>query len=151
MAARALGWGMRVGVVQYIKGSWKTGEEQFFRRFPDEVRFEVMGEGFTWDTQDRSRDIAKVRAAGEMSLAMLADETLDFVLLDELNVAIDCGYIAVEEVVAGLKARPRDKHVCVTGRGARPELIAAADLVTEMQAVKHPFDAGIKAQRGVDF
>lgn len=151
MIARALGWGMKIGVVQFIKGAWATGEEAFFSRFPDQVRFEVMGEGFTWDTQNRARDIEKVRAAWERSLQMLHDPALDLVVLDELNIAIGCDYIGAEEVAAALLARPRDKHVMITGRGARPELIAIADLVTEMKPVKHPFDAGIKAQRGVDF
>ncbi len=151
MVARSLGWGHRVGVVQYIKGAWATGEQQFFSRFPDQVRFEVMGEGFTWDTQDRSRDIAKVRAAWEMSVAMMSDPALDLVVLDELNIAIGFDYIGVEEVVAWLKDRPRDKSVCITGRGARPELIEIADLVTEMALIKHPFDAGVKAQKGVDY
>lgn len=151
MVCRALGWGHRVGIVQYIKGKWITGERQFFKRFPDQVRYEVMGEGFTWDTQDRERDIAAARAAWALSLEMIADPTLNFVLLDELNIALRYDYLDVEEVVAGLKGRPAEKHVCVTGRNARPELIAIADTVTEMTLVKHPFDAGIKAQRGVDF
>jgi cob(I)alamin adenosyltransferase len=139
MVARALGWNQKVGIVQYIKGKWITGEGQFFRRFPGEVRFEVMGEGFTWDTQDRSRDIAAAKAAWAVSMEMLHDPKLDLVLLDELNIALRYA------------ARPRDKHVIVTGRNAKPELIAIADLVTEMTLVRHPFDAGIKAQRGIDF
>ena len=151
MVCRALGWGHRVGIIQYIKGKWITGERQFFKRFPDQVRYEVMGEGFTWVTQDRERDIAAARAAWAVSLEMIADPTLNFVLLDELNIALRYDYLDIEEVVAGLKGRPAQKHVCVTGRNARPELIAIADTVTEMTLVKHPFDAGIKAQRGVDF
>jgi len=151
MVCRALGWGMRVGVVQYIKGKWITGERQFFKKFPDQVRYAVMGEGFTWETQDRERDIAAARAAWDVSLEMVADPTLNFVLLDELNIALRYEYLDIEEVVAGLKARPADKHVCVTGRNAKPELIAIADTVTEMTLVKHPFEVGIKAQRGVDF
>ena len=151
MVARSLGWGHRIGVVQYIKGAWTTGEQQFFSRFPDQVRFEVMGEGFTWDTQDRTRDIAKVRDAWNVSVEMMSDPALDLVVLDELNIAIGMDYIGVEEVTAWLQARPRDKSVCITGRGARPELIAIADLVTEMTLVKHPFDAGVKAQKGVDY
>lgn len=151
MVARSLGWGHRVGVVQYIKGAWATGEQQFFARFPDQVRFEVMGEGFTWDTQDRTRDIAKVREAWDMSVEMMSDPALDLVVLDELNIALGFDYIGIDEVVAWLKDRPRDKSVVVTGRGARPELIAIADLVTEMTLVKHPFDVGGKAQKGVDY
>jgi cob(I)alamin adenosyltransferase len=151
MVARALGWGQKVGIVQYIKGKWITGERQFFRKFPDQVRYEVMGEGFTWDTQDRSRDIAAARAAWATSLEMIADPTLDLVLLDELNIALRYDYLDIHEVVAGLVARPEGKHVCVTGRNAKPQLLAAADLVTEMTLVKHPFEAGVKAQRGIDF
>ena len=151
MVARALGWGQRVGVVQYIKGKWITGERQFFRKFPDQVRYEVMGEGFTWDTQDRARDIAAAEAAWAISLEMIADQTLDLVLLDELNIALRYDYLDIDAVVAGLKARPQGKHVCVTGRNAKPELLAAADLVTEMTLVKHPFEQGVKAQRGIDF
>lgn len=151
MVARALGWGQRVGVVQYIKGKWITGERQFFRNFPDQVRYEVMGEGFTWDTQDRARDIAAAEAAWATSLEMIADPTLDLVLLDELNIALRYDYLDIHAVVAGLTARQQGKHVCVTGRNARPELLAAADLVTEMTLVKHPFDQGVKAQRGIDF
>jgi cob(I)alamin adenosyltransferase len=151
MIARALGWGYKVGVVQYIKGKWITGERQFYARFPDQVRYAVMGEGFTWDVADRERDIAAARAAWVKSLEMIADPELRLVVLDELNIALRYDYLDLAEVMAGLKARPSDKHVCVTGRNAPPELIAAADLVTEFQAVRHPFDQGFKAQRGIDF
>jgi cob(I)alamin adenosyltransferase len=151
MVARALGWGQRVGVVQYIKGKWITGERRFFARFPDQIRFEIMGEGFTWDTQDRARDIAAAEAAWTKSVEMIADPELDFVLLDELNVALRYDYLDLGKVVETLKNRPRDKHICVTGRDAKPELMEIAELVTEMRMVKHPFQQGIKAQRGVDF
>jgi cob(I)alamin adenosyltransferase len=151
MIARALGWGFEIGVVQFIKGKWKTGEKEFFRRFPDQVRFHVMGEGFTWETQDRARDIAAAEAAWEKAKELLADTSLHLVVLDELNIALRYDYLDIDRVVADLQARPREMHVCVTGRNAKPELIAAADLVTEMQSVKHPFDAGLKAQRGIDF
>ena len=151
MVARALGWGQTVGIVQYIKGKWITGERQFFRKFPDQVRYEVMGEGFTWDTQDRARDIAAAQAAWAISLEMIADPTLNLVLLDELNIALRYDYLDIDEVVAGLVARPQDKHVCVTGRNAKPQLLAVADLVTEMTLIKHPFEQGVKAQRGIDF
>ena len=151
MVARALGWGFRVGVVQYIKGKWITGERQFFARFPDQVVYRVMGEGFTWDTQDRARDVAAAEAAWRTSLEMLHDPSLHLVVLDELNIALRYDYLDIAEVVAGLKSRPPEKHVCVTGRNAKPELIAAADLVTEMTLVKHPFEQGFKAQRGIDF
>ncbi len=151
MAARALGWGYRVGIVQYIKGKWITGERQFFRRFPDQVRYEVMGEGFTWDVADRERDVAAARAAWAKSLEMIADPTLHLVVLDELNIALRYDYLDVAEVVAALQARPPAKHVCVTGRNAKPELLAAADLITEFTAVRHPFEQGFKAQKGIDF
>lgn len=151
MVARAMGWGYKVGVVQYIKGKWITGERQFFRRFPDQIRYAVMGEGFTWDVADRERDIAAARAAWAVSLEMIADPELHLVVLDELNIALRYDYLDVVEVAAGLAARPADKHVCVTGRNAKPELLAIADLVTEMTLVRHPFDQGFKAQRGVDF
>ena len=151
VVARALGWGYRVGVVQFIKGKWITGERQFFARFPDQLVWRVMGEGFTWDTQDRARDIAAAKAAWATSLELLHDPTLHLVVLDELNIALRYDYLDVGEVVEGLKGRPSEKHVCVTGRDAKPELIAAADMVTEMRLVKHPFEQGIKAQRGIDF
>ena len=151
MVARALGWGFKVGIVQYIKGKWITGERQFFRRFPDQVRYEVMGEGFTWDVADRAKDIAAAKAAWARSLEMIADPELHLVVLDELNIALRYDYLDAGAVVAGLQARPADKHVCVTGRNAPSELLAAADLVTEFAAVRHPFEAGFKAQRGIDF
>ena len=151
MVARALGWGYRVGVVQYIKGKWITGERQFFRRFPDQVEYAVMGEGFTWDVADRTRDVAAAEAAWARSLEMIADPALHLVVLDELNIALRYDYLDIGAVVAGLKARPPEKHVCVTGRNAKPELLEIADLVTEFSAVRHPFEQGFKAQRGVDF
>lgn len=151
MAARALGWGQRVGIVQFIKGKWITGERQFFARFPDQVVYKVMGEGFTWDTQDRERDIAAARAAWDASLEMIADPGLSLVILDELNIALRYDYLGLDEVLSALSARPAGKHVCVTGRNAKPELIAIADVVTEMTLVRHPFDQDFKAQRGIDF
>ena len=151
MVARALGWGYRVGIVQYIKGKWITGERQFFKRFPDQVRYAVMGEGFTWDVADRERDIAAAKAAWAVSLEMIADPDLHLVVLDELNIALRYDYLDIAEVVAALKARPVEKHVCITGRNAKPELLAIADLVTEFVQVRHPFEQGFKAQRGVDF
>ena len=151
MVARALGWGLKAGVVQYIKGKWITGERQFLRRFPDQIRYEVMGEGFTWDVADRAKDVAAAQAAWAKSLEMIADPELHLVVLDELNIALRYDYLDVAQVVAALQARPADKHVCVTGRNAPPELLAAADLITEFIAVRHPFEAGFKAQRGIDF
>lgn len=151
MVARALGWDMRVGIVQFIKGKWQTGEKHFFRRFPDQVTFEVMGEGFTWDVQDRQRDITAAQKAWQRSCELIIDPDYDFVLLDELNIAIRNDYVSIDEVVAFLKNRPRDKHICITGRDARPQLTEIADLVTEMTLIKHPYDAGFKPQRGVEF
>jgi cob(I)alamin adenosyltransferase len=150
MVARALGHGMKTGVVQFIKGTFSTGEEAFFRRFPEEVAYHVMGEGFTWETQDRERDIRACRAAWEQAAAMLRDPAFQLVLLDELNIALRQGYLPVEEVVVALKARPPMQHVVITGRGAKPELIEAADTVTEMNEVKHAFAAGVRAQKGVE-
>ncbi len=151
MVARALGWEMRVGIVQYIKGKWQTGERHFFRRFPDLVTYEIMGEGFTWDVQDRQRDIAAAQKAWQRSREMIEDPQYDFVLLDELNIALRNDYLDIDEVVTFLQARPRDKHICITGRDAKPALLEIADLVTEMTLVKHPYQAGYKAQRGIEF
>ena len=148
---RALGWGHRVGVVQYIKGSWKTGEREFFKRFPDLVDWHTMGEGFTWDTQDRARDIAAAAKAWEASLAMITGGDYDLVVLDELNIVLRYDYLPAGEVAAGLASRHRRTSVIVTGRDAKPEIIADADLVTEMTQVRHPFEAGIKAKQGIDF
>lgn len=149
MLARALGHGMRVGVVQFIKGSFSTGEEAFFRRFP-EVQYHVMGEGFTWETQDRERDLAAARAAWDKARALLSNPGVALVLLDELNIALKYGYLPLQEVIAALKARPPMQHVVITGRAARPELIGIADTVTDMQVVKHAFESGIRAQKGVE-
>ncbi len=151
MVARALGHGMRVGVVQFIKGSQMTGEERFFRRFPDEVTYRVMGEGFTWETQDKERDIAKARAAWEEARKLLQDEGVGLVLLDELNIALKLRYLDLATVLADIDARPAAQHVVVTGRGAPAELVAAADTVTDMTPVKHAFAAGIKAQPGIEW
>ena len=151
MVLRCLGHGMRVGIVQFVKGAWGTGERTVLARFPDLVTCRAMGEGFTWDTQDRARDIAAAQAAWELAKAMIADPSYRLVLLDELNIVLRYGYLSVEEVMAALKAKPRDLHVVVTGRNAPPELIEAADLVTEMTLVKHPFRAGVKAQQGIEF
>lgn len=150
MVARALGHGLRVGVVQFIKGSFATGEEAFFRRFPDEVSYHVMGEGFTWETQDRERDVRAARAAWDVAAGLLADPAFDLILLDELNIALKYQYLDVATVVAALAARPPRQHVVVTGRTAPPALIEAADTVTEMSVVKHAYQAGIKAQKGIE-
>jgi len=151
MVARALGHGMKVGVVQFIKGAMATGEEQFFRRFPEEVSFHAMGEGYTWETQDRARDVAKADIAWQRAQAFLRDPAIGMVVLDELNIALKYQYLDVRRVIADLQARPVMQHVIVTGRGAPPELIAAADTVTEMQPVKHAFAAGIAAQAGIEW
>jgi cob(I)alamin adenosyltransferase len=151
LVLRCLGHGMRVGIVQFVKGAWATGERTVLARFPELVTMRAMGEGFTWETQDRARDIAAARAAWELAQAMIADPGYRLVLLDELNIVLRYDYLPVEEVVAALKAKPRDLHVVVTGRNAKPELIEIADLVTEMKLVKHPFRAGVKAQAGIEF
>tara|TARA_R110000764_G_scaffold138885_9_gene226860 strand:- start:42912 stop:43526 length:615 start_codon:yes stop_codon:yes gene_type:complete len=151
MAARALGHGMRIGIVQFIKGAKSTGEENFFRRFPEEVRYHVMGAGFTWETQDRRDDIAKAEAAWAVAVELMRDPDVTLVLLDELNIALKYGYLQLDQVIADIQARPAHQHVVVTGRGAPPALVEAADTVTEMGVVKHAFKAGIKAQKGVEF
>ncbi|MBB2916010.1 cob(I)yrinic acid a,c-diamide adenosyltransferase [Cupriavidus alkaliphilus] len=150
MVVRALGHGMRTGVVQFIKGAQPTGEEMFLRRFPDECAFHVMGEGYTWETQDRARDVAKAEAAWEVARGMLRDPSIGLVLFDELNIALKLHYLDVEQVIADLRARPPMQHVVITGRGAPPALVEAADTVTDMTPVKHAFQQGIKAQRGVE-
>ncbi|GGZ11316.1 cob(I)yrinic acid a,c-diamide adenosyltransferase [Pseudoduganella plicata] len=151
MVARALGHGMKVGVVQFIKGAMSTGEEKFLRRFPDEVSFHAMGEGYTWDTQDRARDTEKAQAAWEQAKRFLADPAVGLVLLDELNIALKYQYLDVETVIADLLDRPAMQHVVITGRGAPQQLIDIADTVTEMNVVKHAFKAGIAAQAGTEF
>jgi len=151
MVLRCLGHGMRVGVVQFVKGAWGTGERTALARFPELVTCRAMGEGFTWDTQDRARDIAATRAAWDLAKEMIADPSYRLVLLDELNIVLRYDYLPVDEVIAALQAKPRDLHVVVTGRNAPPPLIEAADLVTEMTLVKHPFRAGVKAQVGIEF
>lgn len=150
MLARALGHGMRVGVVQFIKGAFSTGEEAFFRDLPG-VEYHVMGEGYTWDTQDRQRDVEAAEAAWEVARRMLADESYQLVLLDELNIALRHDYLNLDRVLDDLQARPAMQHVVVTGRNATQQLIELADTVTEMKVVKHAFkDQGIKAQKGIE-
>ena len=151
MVLRCIGHGMRVGIVQFVKGAWATGERDVLARFPDLVTCRAMGEGFTWDTQDRARDIAAARAAWDMAKQMIDDPAYRLVLLDELNIVLRYDYLPIEEVIAALTAKPRDLHVVVTGRNAPAALIEAADLVTEMTLVKHPFRAGVKAQPGIEF
>jgi cob(I)alamin adenosyltransferase len=148
---RALGNGMKVAVVQFVKGRWQTGERAALEKFGDQVTVATMGEGFTWETQDRARDIAAAEAAWESAKAFVMDGEHDLVVLDELNIVLRYDYLDVGAVVAALAARPPMKHVVVTGRNAKEELIEAADLVTEMEQVKHPFRAGVKAQKGIEF
>ena len=151
LVLRCLGHGLRVGIVQFVKGVWTTGERLALDRFGELVTCRAMGEGFTWDTQDRARDIAAARQAWEMAKAMISDPSYRLVLLDELNIVLRYDYLPLGEVVATLNAKPRGLHIVVTGRNARPELIEDADLVTEMTLVKHPFRGGVKAQIGIEF
>lgn len=148
---RALGHGWRVGVVQFIKGAWSTGERTALERFSDLVSWHTMGEGFTWETQDRARDVAAATRAWDKAKELMADPGIGLVVLDELNIALRYDYIPLDEVVATLAARRPDLHVVVTGRNAKPELIEIADLVSEIAAVKHHFAAGVKAQAGIEF
>jgi cob(I)alamin adenosyltransferase len=151
LAMRCLGHGLKLGVVQFVKGRRDTGERFFLTRFPDLVEVRVMGEGFTWETQDRARDIAAARAAWDEARRMLVAPDLHLVILDELNIVLRKDYLPVAEVVQGLLAKRPDLHVVITGRNAKPELLEAADLVTEMTLVKHPFRAGVKAQLGIEY
>ena len=151
MIFRAIGNGMRVGIVQFVKGKWGTGERKVLEAFPDQVEMATMGEGFTWETQDRARDIAAARAAWEKAQAMIADPELDMVLLDELNIVLRYDYLPVDEIIETLKGKPEMKHVIITGRNAKDELVEFADLVTDMTMIKHPFRSGVKAQVGVEF
>ena len=151
MVCRAIGHGMKVGVVQFVKGKWQTGERVALERFGELVDINTMGEGFTWETQDRTRDIAAARQAWEQAKAMIADPSYRMVLLDELNIVLRYDYLPLDEVLEVLKAKPQMKHVIITGRNAKDELIEFADLVTEMEFVKHPFRSGVKAQAGIEF
>jgi len=151
LALRMLGYGKRVGVVQFIKGAWHSGEKDAFAAFGDNVVWHAMGEGFTWETQDLQRDIAAAEAAWAKAQALMADPSISLLVLDELNIALRYDYLDVENVVAALRARRPDLHVIVTGRNAKPALTEAADLVTEMGSVKHHFAAGVKAQKGIEF
>jgi cob(I)alamin adenosyltransferase len=151
LVMRALGHGFKIGVVQFVKGRWTTGERAILERFPELVTIKTMGGGFTWETQDRARDIAAARAAWEEGKRLMADPDCRLVLLDELNIVLRYDNLPIDEIVATLKARRPDLHVIVTGRNAKPELIEAADLVTEMTMIKHPFRSGVKAQAGIEF
>ncbi len=152
MVLRSLGHGYRVAIVQFIKGAWEPAEKAILGKFSDQLEFHALGEGFTWETQDRQRDIATTQLAWETALTYVSNPEFRLVLLDEVNVALKLGYLSVEQVLRGLEQKPETSHVILTGRGAPAELIAKADLVTEMTLVKHPFrEQGVKAQAGIEF
>jgi cob(I)alamin adenosyltransferase len=152
MVMRSLGHGYKVAIVQFIKGAWEPAEKAVLGKWSDQLEFHAMGEGFTWDTQDRERDIEKATAAWATSLEYIINPEYRLVLLDEVNIALKLGYLDVDTVIAGLARKPEDSHVILTGRGAPEQLIAIADLVTEMSLVKHPFrEQGVKAQPGIEF
>mgnify|MGYP001441741026 CR=1 FL=1 len=156
LVMRAMGNGMRVGVIQFVKGKWETGERGILENFPEQIEIHAMGEGFSWETQDKARDIAAARKAWEKSKQMIEasrgpNPEFDMILLDELNIVLRYGNLPLDEIVETLANRPEDLHVIVTGRNAKEELIEIADLVTEMTQVKHPFRAGVKAQKGIEF
>lgn len=148
---RALGRGFRCGVVQFGKGAWQSGERTAIERFGDQVEWHTLGEGFTWETQDRARDVAAAERAWAATRKMMADPVIRLIVLDELNIALRYDHLDAAAVIAALQARRADQHIVVTGRNAKPEMIAAADLVTEMTPVKHHFAAGVKAQEGIEF
>ena len=151
LALRMLGYGGRVGVIQFVKGAWHTGEKAAFAAFGDKVVWHSMGEGFTWETQDLKRDVAAAEAAWGKALELMSDPSISLLVLDELNIALRYDYLDLGAVVAALKGRREGLHVVVTGRNAKPALIESADLVTEMAATKHHFAAGVKAQKGIEF
>lgn len=152
LAARAVGNGMNVGIVQYVKGKWETGERAVLELFPDQVTIRTMGEGFTWETQDRARDIAAAEKAWAVSREMIADPAYDLIVLDELNIALRYDHLDLGEVLDTLRGRRETLHVVITGRNAKPALIEAADLVTEMTQIKHPFrEQNVRAQKGIEF
>ncbi|WP_414471036.1 cob(I)yrinic acid a,c-diamide adenosyltransferase [Microvirga sp. M2] len=148
---RALGRGFNVGVVQFIKGAWETGERLALDRFSDQIEWHTMGEGFTWETQDHARDVAAAERAWSKAQELMAREDIRLLVLDELNIALRYDYLPLGDVVVALRRRRADLHIVVTGRNAKPELIEAADLVTEMTLVKHHFAAGVKAQEGIEY
>ena len=150
LALRALGHGWHVGIVQWVKGTWHTGEKPALEKFGDQVEFHALGNGFTWNTQDKTKDIADCQAAWAIAKRMMADPKIKLLVLDELNIALRYDYLPLAEVVATLAARRPELHIVVTGRNAKPELLAIADTVTEMGAVKHHFAAGVKTQVGIE-
>ncbi len=151
LAIRAIGHGMKVGIVQFVKGVWETGERDVLDKFPDLVSIKAMGDGFTWETQDRERDIKAAETAWAASKEMINSGDFKMVILDELNIVLRYDYIPLDDVIATMKSKPEDLHVVITGRNAKDDLIEIADLVTEMTLVKHPFRGGVKAQVGIEF
>ena len=151
MVFRHVGHGMKSAVIQFVKGSWGTGERAVLEKFPDLVTIKAMGEGFTWETQDRDRDVAHARAGWEEAKRLIADPSYKLVMLDELNIVLRYDYLPLDEVLDFLAKRPADKHIIITGRNANERLIEMADLVTEMEMIKHPFRSGVKAQAGIEF
>jgi len=151
VVARALGWGHKVAVVQFIKGTWKTGEREFFKRFPDQLDWHTMGEGFTWNTQDKDRDIEAATAAFATATKLMSSGDYDLLVLDEINIALRYDYLDVSNVSEAIRARSQRTSVIATGRDAKQELMDIADLVSEMKEIKHPFKSGIKAKQGIDF
>lgn len=151
MVMRHIGHGLKVAVVQFVKGAWETGERDVLEHFPDLCTIKAMGHGFTWETQDRAQDIASAREAWEEAKKFIADPAYKLVMMDELNIVLRYDYLPLEEVLEVLRNKPADKHVIITGRNAREELIELADLVTEMEQIKHPFRSGVKAQIGIEF
>ena len=151
MVFRCIGHGMKAGVIQFVKGAWGTGERTVLEKFPELVTIKAMGEGFTWETQDIERDMAHARAGWEEAKRLIADPGYKMVMLDELNIVLRYDYLPLQEVLDVLKNKPAGKHVVVTGRNAKEELIEIADLVTEMELIKHPFRSGVKAQAGIEF
>ena len=151
LAIRAMGHGLKVGIVQFVKGVWETGERAILNDYPDLVTIKAMGEGFTWDTQDRQRDLAAARSAWQAVKAMMADPAYHLVIADELNIVLRYDYLPIDEIIETIAAKRADLHVLITGRNAKPALIEIADLVTEMTQIKHPFRSGVKAQIGIEF
>ena len=151
MAMRMIGYNKKVGIVQFVKGAWETGERSVFEQFSDQVTIKALGEGFTWETQDRERDVAAAEKAWKAAKEMIANPEYSMIILDEINIALRYDYLSLSDVLRGLAERPNMLHVVATGRNAKEEMIEAADLVTEMTLIKHPFREGIKAQKGVEF
>jgi cob(I)alamin adenosyltransferase len=151
MVFRHVGHGLKSAVIQFVKGAWGTGERSVLEKFPELVTIKAMGEGFTWETQDRDRDVAHARAGWEEAKRLIADPEYKLVMLDELNIVLRYDYLPLDEILDFLSKRPSDKHIIITGRNANERLIEMADLVTEMEMIKHPFRSGVKAQAGIEF